>query len=500
MSNPEEQSDDPTPNSGFTILLAMVAGLFWGLFSRSFLGGEVYVGFLGLIFKAMLKMLIVPLVLASIVTGITSLGDVRQLGRLGARTLGYYALTTGLAVCLGLSLVNTIRPGQGGGAETLQVSLEVNQGKHKRLLALAKSDAEAGRVESARAMYVLFLERYGSQVEPGLRDQVTRERDRIQPPPAYRRKLRLVEAQTRWRVETGKNSSSMTVKDFLLAQIGKLFKNPFQALANTDILAIIVFALLLGGCLTTLGEQGRPLIAVFESLNAAMMVLTNLIMTYVAPVGVFALMADVVASLGIQVLQLLGSYMACVVLGLGIHGLVILPTILRLFGGMGLLHFLAGARKPMAVALSTASSSATLPVTIEAAEEQLGCLPRTAGFVLPLGATVNMDGTALYEAVAALFIAQIYGIHLSLGHQVLVALTATLAAIGAAGIPSAGTVTMVMVLNAAHLPLDGIALILAVDRVLDMCRTMVNVMGDLVVAVVVDRGERRSLEVSASDK
>lgn len=493
----ESGSENRSHASGGTaILVAMVLGLGWGLVAREYLGGVVYISFLGLIFKAVLKMLIVPLVLASIVTGITSLGDVRQLGRLGLRTLGFYALTTGLAVCLGLGLVNTIQPGRGGGAEALQVSLEVNQRKHVRLLELARSDADSGRLENARALYQLFLDRYGERIGKDLREEVRGQRDAIQEPPPYRRKQRMVEAEERWRRETGKNASGMTVQEFLMAQIGKLFKNPFEALAQTDILAIIVFSLLLGGCLTTLGEKGRPLIAVFESLNEAMMVLTHLVMTYLAPAGVLALMADVVASLGLEVFQLLGGYMICVSGGLALHGLVVLPLLLRLVGGMDLATFLAGARKPMAVALSTASSSATLPVTIEAAEEDLGCQPRIAGFVLPLGATVNMDGTALYEAVAALFIAQIYGVPLDLFQQLLVALTATLAAVGAAGIPSAGTVTMVMVLDAVGLPLDGIALILAVDRVLDMARTMVNVMGDLVVAVVVDRVEAATADSS----
>lgn len=487
MEQPETPSNG---HGGRAILIGMVAGVLWGAFARSQLGGQVYVGFLGLIFKATLQMLIVPLVFASIVTGITSLGDVRELGRMGMRTVGLYLATTAMAVVLGLALVNTIRPGGSGGGEALQVTLEVNQGLPAKLLRLAARDHEAGRVESARAMYDLYLRRYGEQVPVGVRLEVTQQRDRIAEPPEYRRKERRVEAETRWRAETGKTAVPMTVKDFLIAQIGKLFKNPFAALAETDVLAIIVFALLLGGCLTTLGEAGRPLIAVFEALNQAMMVLTHLIMDYVAPLGVFGLMADVVAALGVDVIGILGGYMVTVALGLAIHGLVVLPLLLHLCTGMGLATFLRGARPPMAVALSTASSSATLPVTIEAAETRLGCDPRVAGFVLPLGATVNMDGTALYEAVAALFIAQIYGIHLGPVQQVLVALTATLAAIGAAGIPSAGTVTMVMVLNAVGLPLDGIALVLSVDRVLDMARTMVNVMGDLVVTVIVDRWER----------
>lgn len=499
MSEPSEPTaPEPTSASkhaaaGRAILIAMVLGALWGLLAREITDGQVYVGFLGTVFKASLKMLIVPLVLASIVTGITSLGDVRKLGRLGLRTLGLYAVTTGIAVVLGLVLVNTIGPGRSGEAgETLEITLEVSQGRPNTLRKLARAEAESGRTESARALLDLFLQRYGDRVPAAERVEVTNARDSFPPPPPYRVEQRRQEAAVRWAAEIGQNAEPMTVREFLHAQIGKIFKNPFEALAGADVLAIIVFALFLGGCLTTLGEQGEPLIRVFEALNAAMMVLTELIMVYLAPMGVFGLMAEVVAELGFDVLAILAKYMITVILGLGIHGFVVLPTILRMLTGMGLLEFLQGARPAMAVALSTSSSSATLPVSIDVAESDLGCDPRHAGFVLPLGATVNMDGTALYEAVAALFIAQIYGADLGFTQQVLVALTATLAAIGAAGIPSAGTVTMVMVLNAANLPLEGIALILAVDRVLDMCRTMVNVMGDLVVAVCVDRIEKRA--------
>lgn len=496
-TNAEDEATDDRAGGhgvGAKILVAMVLGLAWGMIARTYLGGEIYVGILGFVFKAMLMMLIVPLVFASIVTGITSLGDIRELGRIGKRTVLFYLSTTLIAVVLGLTLVNTIRPGKGGGADALQVSLEVSQGKDRKLLALAAAESESGRFESARAMYEIYLERYTHDEEA--RIEARRERDSLQAPPDYRVRQRRVEAETRWKAEIrGATAAGMTVREFLKAQVEKVFRNPFSALANAEVLAIIVFALLLGGCLTTLGEVGRPLIQVFEALNAAMMVLTDLVMRF-APYGVFALIADVVAAMGVAALQSLGLYMLTVIAGLAIHGFVVLPVILRAFGGMGFGEFFRGARPAVAIAFSTASSSATLPVSIEVAEENLGCDTKHAGFVLPLGATVNMDGTALYEAVAALFIAQIYGIELGLTQQLMVALTATLAAIGAAGIPSAGTVTMVMVLNAVNLPVDGIALILAVDRALDMCRTAVNNMGDLVGAVVIDRLEKADASAS----
>lgn len=490
-------ADNPsTPEGGevgssLAIFLAMALGVAWGSIARTSFGGEIYVGFLGSTFKAILKMLIMPLVFCSIFTGITSLGDLRQLGRLGTRTLGLYALTTGLAVALGLFVVNTTKPGVGTNADQLQVSLEVQQGKHLRLLELARADAEAQRTESARWMYQLFLDRYGKRVEDrALLHTIESERNQLPEIPPERQEKRQKEAQTRWNAELGLGRSPMKVSDFLHAQIGKLFKNPFQALAGGDILAVIVFALMFGISVTTLGPRSKTLIEVASASNDAMMVMTDWIMRVIAPVGVFALMADVVSALGIDVLRSLAGYMVAVLLGLGFHGFVILPALLWMVARVSPVRFFQGSRKALAISFSTASSSATLPVSMELAEKELDCSAKVAGFVLPLGATVNMDGTALYEAVAALFIAQLYGIPLSLSMQVLVALTATLAAVGAAGIPSAGTVTMVMVLNAAGLPLDGIALILAVDRILDMCRTSVNVIGDLSVAVMVDRLEK----------
>jgi proton glutamate symport protein len=238
-----------------------------------------------------------------------------------------------------------------------------------------------------------------------------------------------------------------------------------------------------------MGDEAKPLRALFESLNAAMMKLTDWVME-IAPLGVFALLLQVVASQGVDALirrgplrrrrrrRALASWPA---------GLAHLGLDAR--GGVSPLRLLRGARTPLAISFSTASSSATLPVTIETTERELGVSPKVAGFVLPLGATVNMNGTALYEAVAAMFIAQAYGIQLDLGQQVLIFITATLAAVGAAGIPSAGLITMSLVLNAVGLPLEGIALILAVDRVLDMLRTSVNVFGDITGAVVLQRWE-----------
>jgi proton glutamate symport protein len=238
--------------------------------------------------------------------------------------------------------------------------------------------------------------------------------------------------------------------------------------------------------LTPLGDKGRPLTDLFESLNDAMMKLTDWVIR-LAPIGVFALLAAVVVDTGPGIFANLGKYMATVLLGLAVHALVTLPLLLKLVGRASPKRFFSAVAPALTTAFSTASSSATLPLSIDCVETRAKVSSRVSSFVLPLGATINMDGTALYESVAAVFIAQVYGIDLSLGQQILIFLTATLAAIGAAGIPSAGLVTMAIVLNAVGLPLEGIGMILAVDRILDMCRTSVNVWGDTVGCAVVAR-------------
>lgn len=273
---------------------------------------------------------------------------------------------------------------------------------------------------------------------------------------------------------------------FFLDMLKNTFKNPFQSLANGDVLGIIAFGLLLGTVTSTLGDAGKPLADFFRALNAALMRLTGWVM-WLAPIGVFGLLLDVIVKQGVEVLWSLKAYVITVLLGLGIHGLLILPLIAWAVGGVPPWRFFQGMGRALIVAFSTASSAATLPTTIACAEESLDVREDVAGFILPLGATINMDGTALYEAIAAMFIAQAYGIDLSMGEQVVVFLTAMAAAVGAAGIPSAGLITMALVLTAVGLPLEGIGLILAVDRVLDMVRTTVNVSGDATGAVVLNR-------------
>lgn len=389
------------------ILIAMIMGVAAGLL---FGHQAERIKIIGDIFLYLLQMIIIPLILASMIVGVVSIGNIRNLGRIGLRTFVYYTATTLLAVGLGLVLVNIIQPG---------VGVE---------LATEQSTEESVEVVSSLGDII--------------RDIVP--------------------------------------------------KNLFEAAAKGKVLPIIFFSLLFGVALSSIGEKGKALVHLFESLNAAIMKLTGWIMR-LAPFGVFALMACTIGKMGLGVMKSLFFYMATVLIGLAIHSVITLPVLLSLIGRYSPIKFINDMFSSVATAFTTASSAATLPITMDCLENNAKVSNKVASFVLPIGATVNMDGTALYEAVAAMFIAQAYGIPLSIGQQAIIMLTATLASIGAAAIPGAGLVTIVIVLNAVGLPLEGIAMILAVDRLLDMCRTGVNVWGDACGALVVARLEGESL-------
>ncbi|MDJ0765478.1 MAG: dicarboxylate/amino acid:cation symporter [Myxococcota bacterium] len=266
-------------------------------------------------------------------------------------------------------------------------------------------------------------------------------------------------------------------------------ENPVRSMAEGKMLQIIFFALVLGVAFTLIpNERAAPVIAVFDGLNDAMICIVNIAMA-VAPYGVFALIAAIVGQYGVGILETLIKYSAVVAMGLLIHATVIYPTALKIFTKISICDFFRGIRPAQLIAFSSSSSSATLPVTMKSAEENLGVSPKVASFVLPLGATINMDGTALYQGVAAVFIAQVYGLDLGIGDQLTVLLTATLASIGAAGVPGVGMITLALVLKSIQIPLEGIALILGVDRILDMCRTAVNVTGDASAAVIIAASE-----------
>lgn len=267
--------------------------------------------------------------------------------------------------------------------------------------------------------------------------------------------------------------------------LGIIPSNPIKSFAEGNMLQVIFFALLTGICLTLIPDaRGTPVIAFFEGLNDTMIQMVHVIMR-IAPYAVFALIAAVTANFGSYILVVLLKYALVVLLGLVVHVGVVYPTAIKVLTRTKIRDFFRGIRPAQLIAFSSGSSSATLPVTMECAEENLGVPREISSFALPLGATINMDGTALYQGVAAVFIAQVYGIDLGLGQQLTIVLTATLASIGAAGTPGAGMATLVIVLKSIGVPVEGIGLILGMDRILDMCRTTVNVTGDASCAMVV---------------
>lgn len=387
------------------IILSAISGVLFGWFFGEL---SLQIGWLGDLFLNALKTSIIPLIVASIISGIGTLGDIRKLGRLGGSTLLYYGLTTATAVFIGLVVVNIIQPGAGidMGVSTVTVPDRI-------------------------------LEKQG----------------------------------------TGASDIVMSL----------ISPNLFASATTMQLLPIIVFTILFAMALTTIGERSKPVFAVFDGINEAMMKLITWIM-YFAPIGIFALIA---ARLGLagggeeffREIQAVGWHVVTVLTGLFIHFCFLL-LLLQLIAGKSLAYLL-GMSRALFTGFGTASSTATLPLTMENARENK-VSDKAIKFVLPLGSTLNMDGTALYEAAAVLFIAQAYAIDLTMTQQVIVFITATLAAIGAAGIPEAGLVTMVVVLSAVGLPLDGIALLLAVDWFLDRFRTVVNIWGDSVGAKVID--------------
>lgn len=274
-------------------------------------------------------------------------------------------------------------------------------------------------------------------------------------------------------------------------------RNPIESLANGDMLQIIFFALIFGIAITLIPPaKAAPVISFFDGINEAMIKLVHIIMAF-APYGVFALIASIIGEFGLGILSPLFKYSLVVIVGLLIHVTLIYSLALKLLtrAKASVTQFFRGIRPAQLIAFSSSSSSATLPVTMECVEENLGVTKEISSFVLPLGATINMDGTALYQGVAAMFIAQVFGMDLTIGQQLTIVLMATLASIGAAGVPGVGMITLTMVLKQIGIPLEGIALILGVDRILDMCRTTVNITGDAVCAVVVghSEGQVRSL-------
>ncbi len=416
------------------ILIGLILGVLWGIISVS---AEInpdftthYISPIGALFIALLKMVAMPLVLASLVVGVASMNDFKKLSRIGGRTMAIYICTTMLAISVGLGLVNLIKPGN-----------QLPEATRENLMNLYAQNV-ASKVETASTL---------EQQSP------------LQP-----------------------------VVDIVP-------ENLFYALTNnTQMLQVVFFAVIFGIALVRMSAQKKDFVVnFFDGVNDAIIIIVDFIML-LAPLGVFALIGTLIVEVAgndlgkaLDLLKSLLWYSGTVILGLLAILLIIYPAIFTSFTKIKYRKFFKSVRQAQLLAFSTSSSNATLPVTMKNCEENLGISREVSSFVLPLGATINMDGTSLYQGVAAVFIAQALNIPLSLQDQLIILLTATLASIGTAGVPGAGIVMLIIVLEAIHIPVAGISLILAVDRILDMCRTVVNVTGDMTVAAVIDQAERK---------
>ncbi|MFA7418295.1 MAG: dicarboxylate/amino acid:cation symporter [Melioribacteraceae bacterium] len=380
---------------------------------------------LGKIFLNFLIMMVVPLVFASLALGVAQIGDLKKLGRIGFKTISYFFVVTALAVTIGLTLVNLIRPGDYLPEETKTKLLDSFKG-------------QASEIKSA-----------SENTEFGIQTLVN-----IVP------------------------------------------RNPIASVAkpNPDMLALIFFSLMIGISLTVISkDKAEPLIKILEGINDITVVIINIAMK-LAPFGVFALIFSVTSRFGFDLLVALSMYVITVLVGLTIHLIGSFSILLKVFAKYSPLKFFKKIETVMLTAFSTSSSSATLPTTISVSQTNLGIPQQITGFVLPLGATMNMNGTALFEGVTVLFLAQVFGIELSLGVQLIVVLMSVLTAIGSAGVPSGSIPLLVMVMVMVNIPAEGIAIILGVDRILDMCRTVLNVTGDITCAAYIAKTEGYELK------
>ena len=363
--------------------------------------GVLYV--VGQGFIRLMQMLVVPLVFCSLICGSMAIGDTKTLGKVGVKTIGFYLVTTALAVCVALGSALLINPGRG-------------------------LDMDA--------------------------------------------------------VQKGTVSSTTEATSLVDTLLNIIPKNPIQSMANGDMLPIIVFALFVGIMLAKLGTRGSVVANFFSQFNDVMMEMTMAIMK-VAPIGVFCLIARTFATVGFSAFAPMLQYMGNVTLALAIQCLVVYQILLFVFTRLNPFKFIKKFLPVMGFAFSTATSNATIPMSIDTLSKKMGVSKQISSFTIPLGATINMDGTSIMQGVAVVFIAQAYGIPLTMGNLATVVVTATLASIGTAGVPSVGLVTLAMVLNSVGLPTEGIALIMGIDRILDMIRTAVNITGDAVCTTIV---------------
>ena len=413
------------------IIIGLLLGLVFGIISAIFGWGQFttdWIAPFGTIFIRLLKFIAIPLVLTSLITGIASLSDLKKLSRIGGKTISIYIVTTAISVSIGLITVNLLQPGK-------QVPYEMQSKLQETYESDASSRADTAQEVKERGPLQLFIDMVPS--------------------------------------------------------------NFFEAASNNrNMLQIVIISMLIGiGLVQIPKKKSKPVLDIFEGLNDVIIKLVDIIML-IAPLGVFSLIAQTINKVAgddpDQVAELLGAlgfYMIAVVVGLIIHLLVTYITILKVYVKMPLKTFFTGIGPAQLLAFSTSSSGATHPVTMERCEDELGVSEEVSSFVLPLGATINMDGTALYQAVAAVFISQAIGLDLSLLDQLTIVLTTVLASIGTAAVPGAGIIMLVIILEAIGVPSTGIALILGVDRILDMLRTVINVTGDATIAVTIASSE-----------
>jgi len=409
------------------ILLGLLLGATLGVVANRTLGAShplveganhYIAGPVGQIFLRMLFMIVIPLVFASIALGVAGLGDIRRVGRVGGKAIGYFFVSTALAATLGLIIVSFVRPGE--------------------------------------------------SLDPAVRTQLL---------------------QTYATDATSKVQAAATSTFGVETIVNIVTRNPLKSAVDLDLLGIIFFALMFGAALTLIGEQkARPMIGFLEALEAIVIKIVGIAMK-IAPYGVTALIFGVTSRFGFELLKPLAAYVVVVLGALILHVVINLSAIVRLYLGMSPLKYFGRLRSALVTAFSTSSSSATLPTALATAEQNLGVPSQIAGFVLPLGSTMCMNGTALFEGITVIFLCQVFGVDLSLGQMIVVMFMSVITAIGAAGVPGGSIPLLVGILTMFGVPGEGIALILGVDRILDMSRTTVNVAGDITATVVVAKSE-----------
>ena len=413
------------------IIIGLLLGLIFGVLSALMGWGQFttdWIAPFGTIFIRLLKFIAVPLVLTSLITGVASLSDLKKLSRIGGKTISIYIITTAISVSIGLVIVNILQPGN-------KVPYDMQSKLQETYQADASYRADSAQEVKERGPLQLFIDMVPS--------------------------------------------------------------NFFEAASNNrNMLQIVFIALLIGiGLIQIPKKKSKPVLNLFEGLNDVIIKLVDIIML-IAPLGVFSLIAQTINKVAgndpnqvVELLGALGFYMIAVIIGLSVHMALTYTTLLKIYVKMPLKTFFTGIGPAQLLAFSTSSSGATLPVTMERCEDELGVSEEVSSFVLPIGATINMDGTALYQAVAAVFISQAMGLELDLLDQLTIVVTAVLASIGTAAVPGAGIIMLVIILEAIGVPSTGIALILGVDRILDMLRTVVNVTGDATIAVTIAASE-----------